>query len=432
MQDISIHGMSANGEGVGRLPDGRVVFVDGTLPGDTARVELTETRKRVQYGRVDAIVRPSSGRCTSRCDVADCGGCPWRMATMDLQGQLKRQAVVETLRRIGGVDVDGMLGPVEQFDDGWFGRHRVRLHASYKEATDTQAAGWRLGYMMRRSRQLVPLSACPVIWPELERLALALAQGVALLPKEAGLQEIDLAYSRRDLRGGVRVRAQGPLQLFRESLAWLAGADVLGVEVVAQDGTLRHGNLELRYDHARADDYDLRFEAGLFTQALPKGNDALVAAVLHHAQPHAQPRLLELHAGIGNFSVPLSRAGAQVTAYEVSRRASVLCERNARHAGTSVDVRALPDTAALAQLDAFDTVLLDPPRIGARAVAEAMAACPSIKRVLYVSCDAGTLARDVKLMTQGGLQLTHIQAFDLFPQTPHVETFCVLTREVSA
>lgn len=428
MQDITIHGMSANGEGVGRLPDGRVIFVDATLPGDIVRVELTETRKRVQYGRADAIVRPSAGRCASRCDIAECGGCPWRMVDASLQGSLKRQALVETLRRIGGVDVDPMLGEVEQFEDGWFARHRVRLHASYKEATDTQAAGWRLGYMMRRSRQLVPLSACPVIWPELERLALALAQGVALLPKEAGLQQIDLAYSRRDLRGGVRVQASGPLQLFRESLAWLAGADVLGVEVVAQDGTLRHGNLELRYDHARADEYDLRFEAGLFTQALPQGNDSLVAAVLAHAQPHTQPRLLELHAGIGNFSVPLCRAGARVTAYELSRRAAVLCARNARQAGTSLEVHALPDTQALQHLHEYDTVLVDPPRAGARAVAEAVAQCEAIKRVLYVSCDAGTLARDVKLLTQGNMQLTHIQAFDLFPQTPHVETFCVLTR----
>jgi 23S rRNA (uracil1939-C5)-methyltransferase len=428
---LAIHGVSANGEGVGRLDDGRIVFVDGTLPGDVVDVVLTETRKKVQYGRATALQEPAAGRCASRCDVPRCGGCPWRMASVDMQAQLKRQTIVETLRRLGGLDVSAKLGSVQTFEDGWFGRHRVRLHAAYLDAVGDAAAGWRLGYLMRRSRQLVPLTTCPVVWPELERLALALAQGVALLPQAAGIEQIELAYSRRDLRGGVRVQANGPLRLFRESLAWLAGADVLGVEVIAGDGRLRHGNLELRYDHAMADQYDLKFEAGLFTQALPAGNDALVAAVLQHAQPNTAPRVLELHAGIGNFSVPLARAGAQVTAYEVNRRAAVMCERNARNAGTVVTVHPERDEAAMGRWQEFDVVLMDPPRTGARAVADAMAQ-GGPRRIIYVSCDAGTLARDAALLCGGNYNIAHIQAFDLFPQTPHVETLVVFDRRDAA
>ena len=421
MSDVTIHGISVNGEGVGRLPDGRVVFVDSALPGDVVRINLTESRKRVLYADLVQVVEPSSDRVGSRCPVERCGGCVLRAVSPEGQARLKRQTVLEALRRIGGFDASEIMAPVAQFGDGWANRHRVRLHATHLDGR------WQLGYFERRSRRLVPLAACPVIWPELERMALALARALADFPRQAEIESVELAYSRRDGRGGARIVAQGAMAAFRQSLDWIAKSELAGVEVQAGDGRWRHGNLELRYDHKHADEYDLRFEPGLFTQAFPEGNDALVEAVLGHIKPRSNPRVLELHAGIGNFSVPLARAGAHVIAYERSKRAAVMCQRNGRAPGLHLTVHAADDTEAVGLFDQSDVVLIDPPRTGARAVMEALAAQPA-PRVVYVSCDPATLARDAAILQRGGYLITAVQAFDMFPETPHVETLCVFDR----
>lgn len=421
MNDVTIHGISVNGEGVGRLPDGRVVFVESALPGDVVRINLTETRKRVVYAELLQVLEPSSDRVSSRCPVERCGGCVLRWVSPEGQGRLKRQTVLEALRRIGGFDASEIMPPVAQFGDGWANRHRVRLHAAHLDGR------WQLGYFERRSRKLVPLAACPVIWPELERLALALARALADFPQEAQIQEVELAYSRRDGRGGARIVTRGPLAAFRQSLDWLHKSELTGVDLEAGDGRWRHGNLELRYDHKHADEFDLRFEPGLFTQSFPEGNDALVEAVMDIVKPRSNPRVLELHAGIGNFSVPLARAGAHVVAYERNKRAAIMCRRNGRAPGLQLTVHAADDTAALGLLGQTDVLLIDPPRTGAREVAEAVAAAPG-PRVVYVSCDPATLARDAAILQRGGYAITSVRAFDMFPETPHVETLCVFDR----
>lgn len=428
MAIVSIHGASKHGEGVGRLEDGRVVFVEGALPGDKVRIELLQGRKQVLHGRVLELIQASPGRVESRCQVTACGGCAWRAAELSFQAAQKRQMIVETMRRVGRLDVETLVEPIWTFGtDGWMSRHRVRLHAFYQQPSPSSLGGWRLGYMRRRSHQIVGLVRCPTIWPELEQLALTLAQGLATLPAEAQIEQIDLAYSRRDARGGICVHAKGLRTHFVQSKAWLGTAEVLGFEVNAADGRFREGNLELRYDHQYADHYDLRFEAGLFTQALPQGNDALVTAVKQQLNPHLGPVLLELHAGIGNFSIPLARTGARVVAYEINQRAAALCERNARAAGTDVHVHARADTHALHELDSFDAVLLDPPRTGCYDVVKYLAK-QGPRRVVYVSCDVATLARDAAVLTDAGYQVIHVEGFDLFPQTPHVETLMTFIR----
>jgi 23S rRNA (uracil1939-C5)-methyltransferase len=414
-ETVHIHGLSVKGEGIGRLPDGRVVFIEGALPGDTVEANLTETRKKVQYAELVGVTTPSPDRVTPVCTVPRCGGCPIRGVSSALQGQLKRQAVIDAMRRIAGIDVSDRVLPIHQFGDGWGYRHRVRLHANWS------GDGWMLGYHERRSRKLVPLVTCPVIWPELLQLGLSLQRALRNIPQEAQLTEVELAYSRRDGRGGAKIFTQGPMGPWRKTLAWVDEAGLMAVEVEAADSRWRHGNLELRYDHARADDFDLRFEPGLFTQAFPEANDALASAVLAAVRPRETPRILELHAGIGNFSVPLARAGAQVTAYERQKRAAILGQRNLSGPGLQARMHAEDDTAALAIVQDFDVVLMDPPRTGARAVVEVLAQ-KGPPKVVYVSCDPATLARDTSLLLAGRYKLASLETFDMFPQTPHVES----------
>jgi 23S rRNA (uracil1939-C5)-methyltransferase len=425
--EVCITGLNAHGDGVGRLPSGQVVFVEQALPGDRVQVTLQRLSKRVQHATIAAVLEVSPQRQVSRCHIDRCGGCAIKGASQALQSDMKKTAIVEALRRLGGLEIDAEQLQLLQLGDGWSYRHRIRLHAAYL------ANGWRLGYFERHSRTLVPLSMCPVAWPELERLALDLGRLLAPLPPECAFTEIDLAYSRRDARGAARLVTQGPLQAVREDLSWFERSGLSGMEVQGEGGQLRYGNLLLRYDHSRAEHFDLRYEPGMFTQANPAINDALVEAVLTAVRPLSAPRVLELHAGIGNFSVPLARAGAQVRAVESNRRAAIMCQRNGRAPGLQLEVLTCTDVAAIDPAQAYDVVVADPPRSGMLAVARALSLNPRVaSQVVYVSCDPATLARDAQVLCgskgQGPYRLASVQAFDMFAQTPHVETVATFER----
>lgn len=421
---MTITGLSVDGEGIGRLPDGRVVFVDRALPGDEVLARPIGHKKRIVQGELVQLVAPSPGRVQSRCDIWSCGGCPVREASADLALAFKRERIVHCMTRLGGVDMAQLTLPMHNFGDGWHYRHRVRLHAAWMQNPGGEDGRWVLGYHQRRSRALVPFSTCPVLWPELERLARALAGGVAQLPRSAQVESVLLVYSRRDRRGAARMVTQGPMAAVRESLNWLAGSELGGLHIEAADGQFRWGNLSLAYDHQDAKSFDLGYEPGLFTQAHTEGNDALVAHVLEQVSPRPQQRVLELHAGVGNFSLPLARRGARVIAVEQHRRSAIVLQRNALTAGVSIDVHAQSDVWAIELLrDRPDVLLMDPSRNGAAAVAEAIGnlgpGAPG--KIVYVSCDPATLARDTKAILRSGLRLSSLVGFDTFPQTPHVE-----------
>jgi 23S rRNA (uracil1939-C5)-methyltransferase len=427
MHEVRIEGLGTAGDGVARLASGEVVFVDGAMPGDRVEIRLTRKIKRVQHAEVVRLLEPSPERVESRCQIVDCGGCPVRWLSRDGQAEAKRERVVQALRRIGGQEVEEMLGHVVQVGDGWHYRHRVRLHAYWFDAR------WNLGYHARRSHRLVPLQSCPVLCPELEAAALRLAEAVATLPQYVELQEIELLVSQGDDIAAARISAEGAVLGFQEPLTWFERSGLAGVEVATPEETWRYGEPALRYEHARAGDFELWAEPGVFTQANPAINELLVEAVLHALPVEQTPRLLELHAGVGNFSLPLAQAGAIVFTAEHMERAVKLAQRNAQAAGITLHAYFLEDIDALLPggpvppLADFDAVLLNPPRIGAFEVAKLLAASGPA-RIAYVSCDPATLARDARELIGGGYRIRGVTAFDMLPQTPHVEVLMELQR----
>ena len=435
MPQLAIHSLSTAGDGIGRLESGQVVFVPGALPGDRVEVRFTRKVKKVQHAAVVEILEPSPERIESECQVRDCGGCAVRDFSRSGQATAKRERVVQTLQRIAKQDVDKLLGDVIQLGEGWRYRHRVRLHAAWKDDR------WRLGYHARRSHDLVALETCPVLIPELEAAAIALDEALALLPKYAELQNVELVYSRLDGRAAARLLASGSPATFRgpakdpgdEPMVWFTTSGLAGVEVVTPDETWRYGDLQLRYDHALADEFDLLAEPGVFTQGNPVVNDRIVEAVLRALPADVFGRVLELHAGAGNFSLPLARAGAVLFTAENMQRAVSLAQLNAERAGVTLhahfltDVEALHGSGPVPPLSDFDAMLMNPPRTGAFEVAKILVKSGP-ERIVYVSCDPATLARDVKELAAAGYRINEAHAFDMFPQTPHVEVVVGLQK----
>lgn len=417
--------MGTAGDGVARLPSGEVVFVDGAFPGDLVEIRLTRKRKRVQFAEVSRLIEPSAQRVESRCPVDACGGCATRWYARAGQAEEKRERVVQAIRRIGGLEIGERIGTVVQGAADWGYRHRVRLHAAFYEG------GWHLGYHGRRSHRLVPLLQCPVLCDELEQAALRLADAVAGLPRHAELDQIELIASHRDQAAAARISAGGALSGFRDALDPLAASGLAGIELVTPEESWSHGELALRYDHERTDVFELWAEPGVFTQANPQVNELLVAAVARALPVETAPRVLELHAGVGNFSLPLAAAGATVFTAEHQERAVLLAQRNAREANIALHAFFLEDLEALnaggpvPPLSDFDAVLMNPPRVGAFDVAKVLAA-GGPRTIAYVSCDPATLARDVRTLVEGGYAIAEITAFDMFPQTPHVEVLTTL------
>jgi 23S rRNA (uracil1939-C5)-methyltransferase len=379
--ELRIESLAAGGDGVGRAPDGRVVFVPFSAPGDLARVAIRERRARWLRGAAVEILEPGPGRTDPLCPVfGTCGGCDWQHLAYEAQVAAKRAILADAIERVARLPVP----------------ERYAFHASpapygYRSRARVAAERGRVGFRRRRSHAVCAVSRCPVLVPALDeplaRLAASPPPGEAEWELTAG--------------GGSVSVARLPV---RDSADW--------VEVASAGERLR-------------------ISAGSFLQANEALRDTL-ARVVVDAAGHGGV-CLELFAGAGFFTLPLARRFARLVAVEAHPGAVADLEENLAAAGQSgveivaASVERALDGRELAALDA-DVVVLDPPRAGLEAGARERLAALGAPRVVYVSCDPATLARDVAVLGDRGYALTALDGFDLFPQTAHVEAVAQLER----
>lgn len=378
--ELAIDALAAGGEGVGRDAGGRVVFVPFAAPGDRLRVALGEEHPRFARAEIREIVEPGAVRVAAPCPVfGRCGGCAWQHVAYAAQLDAKRAIVRDALARIGGIAAPEVAIVASPSPYGYRGRTRVL------------AEGGRVGYRERRSHALCATATCPILAPPLDA-------------------ELGALASRGDVADGEWELALG------------AGGAVR-VETLAAPSQQR---LALE---AAGERFEL--SPGVFAQANALLQDALARHVLEAAGQGGEA--LELFAGAGFFTLALARRFARLTAVESDARAVADLGRNLAAAGLRhvrvVEARAevvLADAAA--QRIAPQVVVLDPPRGGVGAQASRRVARLPAHRVVHVSCDPATLARDLRELLARGFALTEVTAFDLFPQTPHVETVALLER----
>ncbi len=421
---LRITELGYTGDGVARTDDGRVVFVPGALIGDEIRAKIVEGKKGVFRSNRFEITEPSPDRVVSRCEAKKCGGCALQELSLDAQRSAKHRRIVGNLKRIAQIDISERLAQSEASGDGWAYRHRFRLHTQWSEAK----AMWEAGFHERGSHKVLAFRGCPVAWPELNEATLGFLPKLAKLPRVLRIKEIELAYSRKGGGALLLIRSNSASKGWRTHLSDLLGDGILGLTIQTSDDDIHLGQKELAYDHARDDKFELAYSPGTFTQANPSMNDILVQTLLDETKPQKGLRVLELHAGIGNFSLPMAEAGAEVVATESWEPSSKMCKSNAERAGLEMKTHSLRDVDALKIADAYDLLLLDPPRTGALEVARAIAHNGGPQKIAYISCDSSTFARDLKILGEVGYSLKSMCFFDIFPQTPHTETLAILER----
>ena len=417
---VAIERLAAGGDGVGR--DGaKVVFVPYTAPGDEIEAEIFDERRTWCRGRTRRVLRASADRVAPRCTAfGSCGGCNWQHLAYPVQLAAKRTIVAEALRRIGRLDPPPAAQTVPS-PGGYGYRCRARLHAAGR------GGAVRFGFFSAGSHEVVPVKTCPVLHPSLDVALAALADAAQRHPAAfAGIAEarIDTCWDGSMVRLALRGTRGASTALSPGASRALSNAAAAGgVRLLFGDDA--HRPLPL----GPGDDA-LVTTGETFTQVNLANNQALVGTVLGLAAPRAGEEVLDLYCGLGNLALPTAARGARVLGADLNAEAVRQARENATRLGRETEfVRG--DAAAVArelrdQGRRFALVLLNPPRTGARDTVAAVAALAPA-RVVMVSCDPATLARDAAAFRAAGYRLDAVAPIDLFPQTAHVETVTLFT-----
>jgi 23S rRNA (uracil1939-C5)-methyltransferase len=441
---ISIDGLVSGGRGVGR-EDGRVWFVQGGVPGDRVWARAEHVRPRFVEGLAVRLERPSPDRRASPCPhQSRCGGCPWMPLPEERQRHWKRRLVAEALQRIAGIErvrVEPVLHPSTPL--GY--RNRVEFSAG-KGPGDGVAIG--LWGRIDGARALVDLPDCPLQTERANGLLETIRAFVAGRP-DVARQLVEQGPFRiliRESSAGERLvglwGVKRPFPFAAELAHELATGDAPADSVVllrAKPG--RRGGVRSETLHGspaikeRFGEFEFRLPPASFMQVNPAGGTALIRLVRELAGSVRNQRVLDLFGGVGVFGLRLARAGARwVVVCDADRDAIDAGRRCARDAGLK-HTRFVHETVQAylrsQQGKAADLVVANPPRSGfGRGVARGILALDP-GRVIVVSCDPPTLARDLKPFLKSGYCLERVVPVDLFPQTHHVETVVLLTKEAS-
>ena len=397
---VRIRAIAAGGDGVGALADGRAVFVPRSAPGDLLELTGVTLASRFARARIGRVLEPSPDRVEPACphyDRDQCGGCQLQHLAPEAQRAARRRLVADAFRRIGRQEI--AEPPLEPSDLEWGYRTRISLAVQ----------GRRIGFhRASRPDQVFDLERCAVAREELNTLWTAVRANRRLLPRNA-----DRLTLRVERGGGLHLMVQ-----VRGGEAW-TGAGELG-------RALSRGGLEAviwwwpeggapRVLSGARDPYP----ATVFEQVHPAMGDRVRRHAVAELGEVAGRHVWDLYAGIGETTAAVLDRGATVTSVEVDGRAVALAGRRGRCEGVTRIAARVEDV--IGSLPPADAVIVNPPRAGLDAsVTRQLSAFPSF-RLVYVSCDPATLARDAARLA-GGYAVSSVHGFDLFPQTAHVET----------
>jgi 23S rRNA (uracil1939-C5)-methyltransferase len=424
---LNVYALDAAGHGIARNAEGKVVFVEGALGGETVDAQVLRSKPKFDTARTVTVLQAASGRRAPPCPwYESCGGCAIQHADARTQVAAKQRWLEDCLERIGRVRPDAMLAPI--YGEEWGYRRRARLSVRYVE----NKGGAMVGFRERRSTFVTDMQSCLVLPARVSALIPELRALIGKLSIRERLPQIEVAVGDEAV-----VLVLRHLQPFSDDDRALLRrfADAARVQVWLQP----RGPESAAPFHPESPpglyyalpEFGLRiaFRPTDFTQVNHGVNRLLVSRAVRLLDPQPGERIGDLFCGLGNFSLPLAARGAQVIGLEGSR---ALVER-ARANALANGLTAQFETANLfepnlAPWGAFDKLLVDPPRDGAIELAKAL---PEVwpRRIVYVSCDASTLARDAGVLVNAkGFRLAAAGVVNMFPHTAHVESLALFER----
>lgn len=424
---LEVTDLAHDGRGVGRVGD-KVTFVHGALPGERVRARLTGRNRRFDEAVCEAVETASPDRVKPECPwFGYCGGCALQHLAPAAQRAWKHSRLKENLQRIGEVAPERWLEPLAA--DPWHYRRRARLSARNVPGKGRVLVGFR----ELAGRYVADIEHCRILDPAFSERLMSLSALIGRLSIPSAIPQVEVAAG--DDSAAIVVRHLEPLTEAdcQELRDW---ARATGIAVYLQPKGPDTVHLLAPDDHRLsyrlpAFDLELSFHPQHFVQINPAVNRALVGKAVELMDPQPGERILDLFCGLGNFSLALARRAGQVTG--IDGEAALVEAARANATANGLD-HAEFVTADLTEPDlprvraGFDGVLIDPPRSGAAEVLNLVAASGA-RRLVYVSCDPATLARDAgTLVHDHGFRLRAAGIADMFPHTAHVESLALFER----
>jgi 23S rRNA (uracil1939-C5)-methyltransferase len=422
---LRIDSLAYGGNGVGRH-EGKAIFVPYSAPDDLLRCRVVREKKRYAEAEIIEVVEPSSLRRRPLCPVfGRCGGCQWQHLPYREQGVWKERIFRDTLVRHGALSAEKIL-PLASAPDEWNYRSRVQFKCRHTDS------GFVMGFYRRGSHFIVDVEHCLIAAGAINEALTLFRAWLSVSPCPERVSQVDLAV---DDEGRVRAVVH-VLDERRNILADYLRPRVaeVGYALFFMTGhkeSLRHvfGEEDLHIHPLADSGLRLAYGPGGFAQVNLEQNRQLVAKIRGAIEGDRPRRILDLYCGMGNFSLPLAGIADEVVGVEDYAPSIDKARENAAATMTSnVHFHARPAEGAYAALAGnlgLDLVVLDPPRTGCYQVVRELAALHP-EKILYVSCDPPTLARDLGPLLHGGYQVQWAQPIDLFPQTHHTESVTIL------
>ncbi|AUF97587.1 23S rRNA (uracil(1939)-C(5))-methyltransferase RlmD [Pseudomonas sp. 02C 26] len=420
-QRLDIERLAGDGRGIS-FHEGRTWFVSGALAGEAVEARVLGARGKIVDARLERVLQASPERCPAPCRHYDrCGGCNLQHLPHAEQLALKQRMLAEQLQRVAGIQPEQWAAPLSGPEFGY--RRRARIAVRW----DVKNRQLEVGFRAEASQAIIAIDECPVLVQPLQTILRHLPTVLRSLNKPQALGHVELFSGSAE---AVLLRHVAPLpeddlarlQAFcKEAGAqlWLQGeGEPTPVEAGQTLGfTLQPWQMQLAW------------RPGDFVQVNAQVNTAMIEQALAWLAPQPDERVLDLFCGLGNFALPLARQAREVVAVEgvqamVERAAANARDNNVHNAAFFQADLSQPLAGAEWAAEGFSAVLLDPPRDGAYEVVQGIARLKA-KRLVYVSCNPATLARDAQVLVAQGYRLTRAGILDMFPQTAHVEAMAL-------
>lgn len=425
---LSVEQLDHLGAGIAQH-QGKVVFIPGALPDETVTVQLTEQKKNYARAKLIKVDTPSSERVEPECPhYHTCGGCDLQHMSLSGQREHKEAALLDIMAKFAGTE-GGALSPALT-GEGWHYRRRARLATLFDKNTKHLSLGFRAA----SSSNVVPISQCLVLAKPLSDLIVPFAKLLNQLSAKASLGHLELIAADNGHFAVLRITKA----LNDKDLAKLSAfAELHQIHICLQDNEGQFQGVgaelvlpvyQLLDDKVESDAVSLSFTPGNFVQVNGQINKAMVAQAMDWLAPAPDERILDLFCGMGNFSLPLAKMGADVIGVEgvaemvtqarVNAKANNLDKLTFYHGDLSADLSLEP------WMGKIDKLLLDPARAGAF---ESLQWLKKMKprKVVYVSCNPASLARDSAVLLERGYRLQQLGLIDMFPQTHHIEAMAL-------
>ena len=416
--------MAFKGHGVARV-NGRVLFIPYAVKGDEAWVEIVQEKKDYLVGRVKSVLIPSPWRIDPPCPYfGRCGGCQWQHIDPSVQGEIKRDILQETLNRLSGLYA---MPSMKVFPSLQPYGYRIKIQV--------KGQGGKIGYFRENSHQLVDIDQCLIAHPLVNHMLASIREESSVFSE---MKQIEIVVSPEEGQGILILRPSGfqrKTEIFLSE--FLRRHPILkGMAIVWQGGLKRLGQTELTFTisfdrQGETKRLRLRVSPESFFQIHPEQNRRLIRTVLDLGTPKEEEKVLDLYCGVGNFTLPLALNARKTLGIEENRAAVDDARFNAEvngiegcdFIGATVE-EGLKDSRVVKP----DLLVLDPPRTGSKRATDQIAGLAP-KRIVYVSCDPTTLARDLRLLAERGYSLHGLDLIDLFPQTYHMEVIALLRKD---